>query len=546
MTDIDPPPAVITKVLMKNFRRFRDATIEFTPGLNMLVGDNEAGKSTLLEAINLALTSRWQGKYLTAELSPHFINAEAVEQYLSGVAAGQNPSAPEILIELYLTETSETAPLKGTNNSLGEDAPGLRLTAVFDPDFADEYDAFISKPKDVKSVPTEYYRVDWYDFAHRVVNSRAVKVTASLIDASRIRLQSGADYFLQKIINDSLDTRQRAQLARGYRSLQETFATDPAIRAINAALDSRQDSITDKRLTMEINTSQSNQWESALAPHLDRLPVHMSGSGEQNKLKILLALTRKVEDAHLILIEEPENHLSFSSLNQLIERISSKCQERQVIISTHSSYVINKLGLEKLMLLSGDSVTRTSDLPSQTQYYFKKLSGYDTLRLVLAKAVVLVEGPSDELIVQRAYHDRHGKRPIEDGVDVINVRGLSAKRFLDLAVPLRRRTIVVTDNDGDYVKNVDEKYAEYAQHAFITIARSQNNDLPTLEPQLASANGLELVNRVLGRSFAAMTDAVAHMTSSNNKTDVALAFHDTDEELVMPQYIQDAVDGIVQ
>jgi len=29
-----------------------------------------------------------------------------------------------------------------------------------------------------------------------------------------------------------------------------------------------------------------------------------------------------------------------------------------------------------------------------------------------------------------------------------------------------------------------------------------------------------------------MTDAVAHMTSSNNKTDVALAFHDTDEELV--------------
>ena len=43
-----------------------------------------------------------------------------------------------------------------------------------------------------------------------------------------------------------------------------------------------------------------------------------------------------------------------------------------------------------------------------------------------------------------------------------------------------------------------------------------------------------------------MTDAVAHMTSSNNKTDVALAFHDTDEELVMPQYIQDAVDGIVQ
>ena len=39
--------------------------------------------------------------------------------------------------------------------------------------------------------------------------------------------------------------------------------------------------------------------------------------------------------------------------------------------------------------------------------YFKKLPGYDTLRLVLAKRVILVEGPSDELVVQRAYRDAH-------------------------------------------------------------------------------------------------------------------------------------------
>lgn len=541
----DPSPQVIQKVVLKNFRRFRDITIEFADGLNILVGDNEAGKSTVLEAINLALTSRWQGKIFATELAPHFINLAATSEYLAEVQAGNAPEPPELLVELYFAETADTSKLKGTNNSLREDGFGLRLVARLDKEnFAEEYQQYVANKDDVKSVPTEFYRVDWFDFAAHPVNARAVRVTASLIDASRIRLQSGADYYLQRIITESLDPKQRAQLSRAFRSLQESFASDEAIQLINSVLDVSQEHITDKHLTMEINASQANQWESSLAPHLDSLPLHLAGSGEQNKLKILLALARKVEDAHLILVEEPENHLSFTSLNQLIEKISSKCEGRQVVISTHSSYVINKLGLDKLMLLSGDAVTRTTDLPVDTQDYFKKLSGYDTLRLVLAKAVILVEGPSDELIVQRAYLDKHGKRPIDDGIDVINVRGLSAKRFLDLAVPLKRRTAVVTDNDGDFVKNITDKYAGYGDYDFISIYASNDNALKTLEPQLVASAGLGTVNTVLGKAFAADDEASKHMIA--NKTDSAVAFHDTTETVIWPQYVQDAVNGISQ
>jgi predicted ATP-dependent endonuclease of OLD family len=35
-----------------------------------------------------------------------------------------------------------------------------------------------------------------------------------------------------------------------------------------------------------------------------------------------------------------------------------------------------------------------------------KLPGYDTLRLILCNKAILVEGPSDELIVQKAYFVR--------------------------------------------------------------------------------------------------------------------------------------------
>ena len=57
---------------------------------------------------------------------------------------------------------------------------------------------------------------------------------------------------------------------------------------------------------------------------------------------------------------------------------------------------------------------RLNELSAETYKFFEKLSGYDTLRLILCKKAILVEGDSDELIVQKAfmiYND--GKLPIE-------------------------------------------------------------------------------------------------------------------------------------
>ena len=105
-----------------------------------------------------------------------------------------------------------------------------------------------------------------------------------------------------------------------------------------------------------------------------------------------------MDDAHVILIEEPENHLSYSTMNMLVHRIQEKCEDRQVLLATHSSYVLNKLGLENLVLLSKAGGMRLGTLDGDTQDYFRKLSGYDTLRLILAKSVILVEGPSDSAV----------------------------------------------------------------------------------------------------------------------------------------------------
>jgi len=41
--------------------------------------------------------------------------------------------------------------------------------------------------------------------------------------------------------------------------------------------------------------------------------------------------------------------------------------------------------------------------------------------MILCRKAILVEGPSDELIVQKAYSKQKDRLPIEDEVDVISV-----------------------------------------------------------------------------------------------------------------------------
>ena len=128
------------------------------------------------------------------------------------------------------------------------------------------------------------------------------------------------------------------------------------------------------------------------------------------------------------------------------------------------------LAWKNLILLNDTGGVGIRDLPDSTQDYFRKLSGYDTLRLVLAKSAILVEGPSDELIIQRAYRDTHdGKLPIEDGIDVMNVRGLAFSRFLDISKLLKKKTTVVRDNNGEDAAHLNARYADYTSENYITV-----------------------------------------------------------------------------
>ncbi len=528
---------MIKRICIRNYRLFRAFDLELSPGTNILVGSNETGKSTLIEAINIALTGRLHGKPLTQELSPYLVNLDATRDYIDGLKAGKSPVPPVVIIELYLDETEETEILRGSNNLLGEDACGVRIQAKLAAEYAEEYERFVADPKDIRLVPTEYYRVEWHGFCGNAVTSRSIPASASVIDASTIRLQSGVDHHLQQIIRTHLNVKERVELSREYRSLREAFGHKDSVKKINEKLKGEDDLLTDRALSLAIDISQGYSWENSLAAHVDDLPFQLIGKGEQNALKTLLAIGQKAAEVEVVLIEEPETHLSFTSLRKLISRIEERCAGKQIIIATHSAFVLNKLGLDNLILLGENGIaTRITDLPPDTVDFFKKLPGFDTLRLVLSDSAVLVEGPSDELIVQRYYKDTKGKLPIDDGIDVISV-GLSHKRFLDLAVPLKRRVRAVVDNDGKDEGKVRERFADYLTHKFVSLHVGKDPTLNTLEPQLVAANDLATLSAVLGLTCASSDELADAMIK--DKTGSALAIFESTTTINMPEYIKD-------
>jgi putative ATP-dependent endonuclease of OLD family len=331
--------------------------------------------------------------------------------------------------------------------------------------------------------------------------------------------------------------------------MKESFMAEEAIKKINEKIKIAS-KISDKKVELSVELSSKNAWESSLMTYLEDVPFHYIGKGEQCLVKTKLALGhKKAKEANIILLEEPENHLSYSKLNQLICDIKNDSGEKQILISTHSSFVANKLGLEHLILLNDKKTVRLNELSEGTYKFFEKLSGYDTLRLILCKKAILVEGDSDELVIQKAFMlNNEGKLPIEKGIDVISV-GTSFLRFLEISEKIGAKVAVVTDNDGN-VEAVKNKYKNYLSDnakqnikicfdSDVDTGNIQDFNYNTLEPKFLKANSREALNKIFETAYQSDDDLQKYMKA--NKTECALKIFETQETLNFPQYILDAI-----
>jgi hypothetical protein len=475
----------VKAIKLINFKKFRDELLEFNDDVNIFVGDNNAGKSTILEALEIVLNYNHRGRPFNGEFSPDLFNQDAVTRFLASDLSSKH--LPSLIIEAYIDGVPE---YRGSNNSLKADAQGVLVQACFDPSLEAVYESHLLTKPNITSIPIEFYKVEWLDFGWNPIKPIAKKFKALYIDPTRIHPTMGKNQYISSILNTALAKEELVKLTLNYRENLQVFKNSGEVRTVNASLDAGH-LITDSKLTIAASTLPAGSIQTGLQLEVDDVPFHLIGKGEQSNVQIKLAIQNKSHDIDLVMMEEPENHLSHTNLNKLVHYIETQRGDKQLFLTTHSSYVLNKLSIDKICLVQS-GYKRLHTLDAKVVKTLKRLPGYDTLRVALSGKVILVEGPSDELVLKKIYQRKHNRLPEQDGIDIIVVRGVGFKTFIEVGKEIGTKIHVLRDNDGDYNGNVVQGRLEYAAFPNIKLYSSMNDAEFSLEPAMIYANAVDI------------------------------------------------------
>lgn len=549
-------PFTISKVRISGFKKIRNPfELTFNDLVTILVGDNGVGKSTIVEAINLALSGKYRDAPISRSVSEYLFNKDDVALFTN--SSQPYLAFPEVRIDVYLEggDKATAARLSGANCPEKTKKCGFSFTISFDSEYLPEVEE-ASRSEHFDSLPVEYFETSWTTFSGEKVTPRMLPITSVLINPNGdMRPSFGTDRATKSLI-DTLDKDDRLALSQGARKGKDGFRHAVRNGGINQKLASST-SFKAGKPELDVNLGSADSWYRDLTISLSGVPYENIGAGPQCLLQSEISfgsISGGSSKPTVVLIEEPENHLSYGNLNRLLSLLNSY-QGSQFLCTTHSSFVANKLGLENLVVIGsatdGIPSTTLKHLPEATYSFFRKLPGFETLRLALVDKAILVEGPSDELIIQRAYQDKYGRSPLADGIDVISV-GLAFERFLSIAQLIGKTVAIVTDNDGNPEK-VAKKFEPYLpleniQAFFDSKAHNEPHDdyptlrLDTLEATLARSAGREALCSLLGRKDESDHSLIHYMET--NKTDTALSIFDSETSIAFPDYITRAIEWI--
>jgi len=118
----------IKTIKVHGFRIIKDLVVNLNDNINILVGDNGSGKSTIMEAINEAISGRIDGVGIEHTISVDDFNAEIRSCYKSSNKEDVS-QMPVILIEVFFQDEDSLATFKGTKYLAAAQRSTLRIAA---------------------------------------------------------------------------------------------------------------------------------------------------------------------------------------------------------------------------------------------------------------------------------------------------------------------------------------------------------------------------------------------------------------------------------
>lgn len=518
--------ATIKKLFLKNFRKFQKMELDFDAEMNILVGGNEAGKSSILQAIDLVLSAS-RSKVETIGLEVLF-NADCIETFLRGQRKIED--LPVLVIEAYL-DGSLGHEYDGRNNSKAAERVGIKMICKPIDEHTSTIESVLASQH--SSFPFEYYAVHFYTFADHPILPYSKPLRHLLIDSSQINSEYATREYTRSMYAAHATVADRSRHGFEYRKAKHVFR-DTVLKDMNDTLESYK---------FDVRSSPRASVDTDIIITEDSIPIDSKGKGRQCFIKTEFALRNRESGLDVLLLEEPENHLSHVHMHKLIQRIRES-KNKQLFIATHSSFIATRLDLRKVLIL-GDAasggVTALTSLAVETANFFMKAPDSNTLELSLCRRAILVEGDAEFILMDALYRQCTAGASMEnDGIHVISVDGTSFKRYFELAKSLDIKVAAIRDNDKDYQANCIDNYTDYIGEK-IRVFADADNDRHTFEICIYQDNTAICDQQFLaGRKTLTVQEYML-----KNKTDAAFQLIDKKgSELNVPAYIKDAVTWI--
>lgn len=442
---------------LENFRQFGQANhgleVTFNPGVTALVGENDAGKTAVIDAIRYVLQTR-DAEYLKLQLEDFHIDDSGAQAStitlrctLDGLSKAELGAFAEYVtyknsvgrLHIHWSATrvqgstltrrwvdiSVRSGENGEGPSLDAGARLLLATAYLKPLRDAEREMSPGRNSRLSQVLSSFPSID-------VGNAfDTATPPASPVDAEALSIAGMGDY-VRYLVN------KHSAIVSAEHAINQNYL---------APL-----SLAGQPLTSRISFGEGGTEDARLKQILERLELglldHASGEsrgvyglGSNNVLFMaceLLLLGKEPDGLPLLLVEEPEAHLHPQRQLQLMEFLEKAAKPAdglrpvQVILTTHSPNLSSKIPIQNLVLMHrGHAFSLAEDqtcLGADDYRFLSRFLDVTKAGLFFAKGLLVVEGDAEAILLP-ALARRLGKDLTKHGVSVINVGGVGLRRY---------------------------------------------------------------------------------------------------------------------